>query len=69
MECPVCGSECEEIKYIKSAVNFEELADHIFSSLLDKGYAVAYDDINMILDIIDEYMLVNGECDDDSESS
>ncbi|CAB4143885.1 hypothetical protein UFOVP453_7 [uncultured Caudovirales phage] len=70
MECPICGSQCEEIhvtvvEYPNKAVNFEDLANYLFTTLIDKGYAVNYDDINMILDIIDEYMIIGGEEEND----
>jgi hypothetical protein len=74
MECPICGKECEDfnieiVTTVSSAVNFDDLANHLFSSLIDRGYVVNYDDINMILEIIDEYMIIGGEEDNDEEGS
>jgi hypothetical protein len=72
MECPICGKECEgefEIIEVRSTP-MEDIADYLFRRLIDNGYAVNYDNINMILDMINEYMLENGDVySDDEETS
>jgi hypothetical protein len=72
MECPICGNECDgnfEIVEVYSAPA-EHMADYLFSKLIEKGYAANYDDVNMILDLINQYMIENGDvCSDDEETS
>jgi hypothetical protein len=71
MECPICGKDCEgnfEIVEVYSAP-MEDMADYLFDRLIEKGYAVSYDNINMILDLIHNYMVENGDVYDDEEGS
>jgi formylmethanofuran dehydrogenase subunit B len=66
MECPVCGKECEDMTIISHEAEFVDVADHVFRTLIERGYAVSYDNINMILDIIHDFMM---GCDDETERS
>jgi len=69
MECPICGKECDgefEIIEVYSTPT-EDMADYLFDKLIEKGYAISYDNINMILDLIHNYMIENGERVDDDE--
>ena len=71
MECPICGKECEDefVIFEVYTTPAEDIADYLFDALMKKGYAVSYDNINTILDLIDEYMKKNGELfGDDKES-
>jgi hypothetical protein len=67
MECPVCGKDCEDLTLIKYEADFEDLADHVFKTLVEKGYAASYDNINMLLEIIYNYMTEFGENDIDED--
>jgi hypothetical protein len=71
MECPICGNDCENLVITEYETPFEDIANHLFNRLIEKGYAVNYDNINMILEIIHEYMIQYGECfyGDDEEGS
>lgn len=70
MECPICGSENDKIEFIEVYTTpMEDIADYLFKSLLEKGHVVSYDNINLILDLIDVYMRENGAFIDDGEGS
>jgi|SanBayMetagenome_1026888.scaffolds.fasta_scaffold00016_15 hypothetical protein len=71
MECPICGKDCEgefEVIEVRSTP-MEDMADYLFEGLIEKGYVVNYDNINMILEMINDYMMQNGDVytDDDEE--
>jgi hypothetical protein len=69
MECPICGKECDQITVLEIYTTpAEDIADYLFKTLIDKGYAVSYDHLNLILDLIDQYMRENGAFLDDEES-
>jgi hypothetical protein len=59
MECPICGKECEQVDFeiIIHEADFDDVAEYVFKRLVEKGYAINFDDINMILDIVQEYMM------------
>jgi hypothetical protein len=71
MECPICGSDCENlnVEIVMHEADFDDVAEYVFKKLIDKGYVVNYDDINMILDIVQEYMVNEDVINDDEETS
>jgi hypothetical protein len=71
MECPICGKECEQLDYevVVHEADFDDITDYVFKRLVEKGYAVNFDDIIMVLDIVQDYMLESGISGDDEEGS
>lgn len=70
MECPICGKDCEDLKIefveVYSAP-MEDMADYLFNELVKRGYAANFDDVNMILDLVHNYMIENGDAYNDDE--
>ncbi|CAB4142376.1 hypothetical protein UFOVP451_13 [uncultured Caudovirales phage] len=71
MDCPICGKECDQIdiEIVIHEADFDDVAEYVFKRLVEKGYAINFDDINMILDIVQEYMMEYGENDNDEKGS
>jgi hypothetical protein len=52
----VCGKESEETLFYTIQIDGNDLADYVFDQLISKGFAPKMKEVNMILDIVDDYM-------------